>query len=193
MFDVNDRANSSRWSLWNKSRTRRYVYVVSEKILFSWLLNFITSFMKFFISLFDTHELCSSSQSFYFIRYWIIVVRSYFRTRFFSNFSTSKDFFVKISFVVSIESELINRDRSYESKSSSTNFNCVIDITKCIRVVAEIFSSYVKLFTLRRMMYDSDRWFDNFEFFFFEREYSRWSRRYTLSSVLKAKDLCLTS
>jgi hypothetical protein len=157
-------------------------HVVSESLICCRFSYFMTSFMTFSIFFSNTQKLCSEFHSCHFIKYWVIVARSYFRIRFFSIFSISKNFLIEIFFFISTDFELIDRERLYESNSSA-DFSWAMKIIEWIRDVVDKFSSYVKLFILRRMTYDFDRWLNSFEFLFFEREYSRWSRKYTLSFV----------
>ncbi len=149
---------------------------------------FIIRFMKFSQFFAKTQKLCSNLHLFHFTRYWIIVIFSYFLFRFFRIFSISYDFLSTMSSFVSIDSKLIDRDRSYES-DSDVDSNWAMKMTECIRDVADKFSSYAKLFILRRMMYEFDRWFESFEFLFSSREYSWCNRKYALSSVLKVNAL----
>ncbi len=117
---------------------------------------FIIRFIKFSQFFAKIQKLCSSFHFFHFTRYWIIVIFSYFLFRFFRILSTSYDFSSTMSSFISIDSRLINRDRSYES-DSDVDSNWAMKMTECIRDVADNFNSYAKLSILQKMMYESDR------------------------------------
>jgi hypothetical protein len=74
---------------------------------------------------------------FYFTRYWIISIFSYFLILFFRIFSSSNDFLIEISSFMLIETKFVNLIQLKKSKSSSTDSSWAIKTIEWIRELLE--------------------------------------------------------